>query len=119
MDLRNSSVSPQVVRPGGEVTTSMEYATLGTGGGTPVREYYSLEQGNEHLADIHQEEVQRTDGTWQKTVTFEVPADAPAGQYEVVQQVTAKETTQQRVTDFTVQSANADAGSDSRLALAH
>ncbi|MCC6142210.1 MAG: glycine zipper family protein [Candidatus Hydrogenedentes bacterium] len=119
MDLRGSSVSPQVVAPGGEVTTSMEYATLGTGGGTPVREYYALEQGTEHLADIHKEEVQRTDGTWQKSVTFEVPEDAPEGRYEVMQQVTAKDTTLQRTSDFTVERRNADAGSDARLASAH
>lgn len=107
MDLRNSQVAPATVTPGQEVTASMEYATMGTGGQQPVNEQYELLKDGERVRDIHKQTVQRSDGTWQKSVTFEVPRQAPAGTYEVAQRVSSQGITQERSALFTVDKATA------------
>lgn len=89
LDVREGNVSPSVVAPGGKVQAIMEYATLGTGGGVAVQEARVLKTQNDSVK-LDQETVTRTDGTWQNTLEFQVPSDAPAGQYRVTQKVEAQ-----------------------------
>lgn len=108
LDVREGDVTPSVVEPGGTVKATMEYATLGTDGGVRVQEARVLKTQDDSLT-LDEETVTRSDGTWQNTLEFQVPDDAPAGQYRVTQKVAAQGKSASEMLIFNVQPQQAKA----------
>lgn len=102
MDVKGGSVAPGNVRPGGEVTSTMQYAVLGTGPGVTVAEKAELKQNGQTLKTLASRNIDRTDGTWENTIRFNMPDKAPAGEYLLAQQISAQGQTFSRDTAFTV-----------------
>jgi len=112
LDMKSSSVSPGTVTPGGTVTTTTQYATLGTGSGVPVAESCILKKDGKELTKLDEKTVQRTDGTWENVIQFKVPKNADAGPYVVAQNVSASGQSFQRDLAFNVNSATAQLPQD-------
>lgn len=110
MNIERSNVTPATVAPGGEVSTSLQYATLGTGGGVAVDEESALYRDGRKLAVVWDDESTRTDGTWEKYVELEMPNNAEQGSYEITHTLRAENRELQRSSSFLVDSAAADAG---------
>ena len=96
----------------GTVTTTMQYATLGSGSGVPVAESCILQKDGNELTKLDDKTVQRTDGTWENTIEFKVPKNANTGSYVVAQRVSASGQTFQRDLAFNVNSATAQLPQD-------
>lgn len=90
LDMRDASVSPGQVAPGGTVTTSMKYATLGAPEGVKVTEQRVLRRGDSKVTTLQDDKVERTDGVWENELEFEVPKNADSGQYTIAQTVSAQ-----------------------------
>lgn len=88
LDVRDSRIEPSTVRPGSRATATMEYATLGTDGATVVEEKHLLMKDGELLAELETAKAERSDGTWEKEVVFNVPKKAEDGLYSITQEVT-------------------------------
>jgi hypothetical protein len=98
------AASPTVIRPGGAVTTSMQYAVMGAGpNGIKVTETRTLRQNGKIIKQVSSQDFMRTDGTWESTQQINFPSNAPAGSYEVAQTVTAQNATFQQNVVFNVQ----------------
>lgn len=102
MDMKGGSVTPGTVRPGQRVTSTMQYAVLGTGSGVKVDEKADLRRNGEVVAKLTERTVDRTDGTWENELAIEVPKDAPTGEYVIAQRVSAGGQAYGRDTAFNV-----------------
>lgn len=87
MRLDGGSVMPQQVNRGGAVTARMEYATLGTRGGAVVQQTRVLKKDGRVVARLQRDHVRRSDGTWENSLAFKVPKNAPSGMYTVSQEI--------------------------------
>jgi predicted small secreted protein len=86
----SGAASPTAIRPGGTVTTSVQYAVLGAGAsGITVKETRTLRQNGRIIKQVSSQDFVRTDGTWESTQEINFPSNAPAGTYEVAQTVSA------------------------------
>ncbi len=94
LTLENAQALPSTVRRGNMVEASIQYALLGTGGGTRVTESRSLRRGNEVIAEVSSKTFTRDDGTWVSTQQFKIPQNIDPGTYTVVQVV---QTAQSRI----------------------
>jgi uncharacterized protein YcfJ len=94
LTLENAQVLPSSVRPGNLVEASMQYALLGTGGGTKVTETRTLKRGDEVIAEVSSKTFTRDDGTWVSTQQFKIPENVVPDMYTVVQVV---QTAQSRI----------------------
>jgi hypothetical protein len=106
--MKSGAISPGTVAPGGTVTSTTQYATLGTGSGVPVAESCILKKDGKELTKLDEKTVQRTDGTWENIIQFKVPKNADAGPYVVAQNVSASGQTFQRDLAFNVNTATAE-----------
>jgi uncharacterized protein YcfJ len=106
LDVRDSSVYPRTVEPGDMVTAKLEYATLGTGNGVRVTERQVLQYGDREN-ELDKRTRTREDGTWETTVEFSVPDNAPEGDYELAQRVTAEGETEIATSRFQVREVTA------------
>jgi len=103
LDMKSGAISPGTVAPGGTVTATTQYATLGTGAnGVPVAESYILQKDGKELTTLDEKTIQRTDGTWENEIQFKVPKNADDGAYTVAQRVSASGQTFQRDLAFNV-----------------
>ena len=102
MDMRGGSVSPGTVRQGQQVTSTMQYAVMGAGGGVKVDEKADLRHNGQVVAKLAERTVDRTDGTWENQLAIEVPKDAPAGEYVIAQRISSAGQTFQRDSSFNV-----------------
>lgn len=102
MDMRGGSVTPAAIKPGGQLTSTMEYAVLGAGPGIKVQEKADLCSNGQVVAKIAERTVDRTDGIWENAVAIDVPKDAAPGSYVIAQRITGGGQTFQRDTPFTV-----------------
>ena len=84
LTLERSEVLPPSVRPGEEISGTIQYALLGTGPGTQVSEQRTIMQGERTIADISTQNFTRQDGTWVSTLPFRLPGNLQPGQYSVV-----------------------------------
>ncbi len=84
LTLERSEVLPPSVRPGEEISGTIQYALLGTGGGVQVGEQRTIMQGDRTVADISTQNFTRQDGTWVSTLPFRLPGNIQPGQYSVV-----------------------------------
>lgn len=102
MDMRGGSVTPGTVRPGQQVTSTMQYAVLGAGSGVKVDERAELRHDGQVVAKLAERTVDRTDGTWENELAIEVPKDAPTGEYVIAQRISAAGQNYGRDTTFNV-----------------
>lgn len=102
MDMRGGSVSPGTVQAGQRVTSTMQYAVLGAGGGVKVDEKAELCRNGQVVAKLAERTVDRTDGIWENELAIEVPKDAAAGEYVIAQRITSGGQTFQRDSSFNV-----------------
>jgi hypothetical protein len=84
LTLERTEVLPPSVRPGEEISGTIQYALLGTGPGTQVGEQRTLMQGDRTVADISTQNFTRQDGTWVSTLPFRLPGNIQPGQYSLV-----------------------------------
>lgn len=84
-----SGVTPMTVKPGQSVKATTEYAVLGAAPGQiNVQEQRLLEKDGKQLKQLTQDVKPRSDGTWVSEVTFDVPANAAPGTYQIVHNIT-------------------------------
>ena len=113
LDMKSGAISPGSVPPGGTITSTMQYATLGTkSSGTPVAESCVLQKDGKELTKLDDKTVERTDGTWENLIQFQVPKNASPGPYVVAQRVSASGQSFQRDLTFNVTTATADNSQD-------
>jgi len=84
LTLERSEVLPPSVRPGEEISGTIQYALLGTGPGVQVGEQRTIMQGERVVADISTQNFTRQDGTWVSTLPFRLPGNIQPGQYSLV-----------------------------------
>ncbi len=84
LTLERAEVLPPSVHPGEEISSTIQYALLGTGPGTQVGEQRTLMQGDRTVADISTQNFTRQDGTWVSTLPFRLPGNLQPGQYSLV-----------------------------------
>lgn len=123
MDMKGGSISPGTVAPGGNVKSTLNYAVLGADtSGVEVAESTILRKDGKDMATLDDRKVNRTDGTWENMIEFQVPKNAEEGDYMLAQSLRASGDTFHRDTPFTVRSATAQAPgteeSADRLAVA-
>ena len=86
----SGACSPGVIRPGGTVTTSVQYAVLGAPpSGINITETRTLRQNGRIIKQVSSRDFMRTDGTWESTQEINFPANTPPGTYEVSQSIRA------------------------------
>lgn len=102
----SAGVNPTVVQPGGTITTSVSYAVMGAGpNGITVNETRVLKRNGEVLKEVSTSDFMRTDGTWESTQEINFPTNAPAGNYEVAQKVSAANIQVEQNVGFTIAAA--------------
>lgn len=94
LTLESCQVLPSAIQRGNLVEASIQYAILGTGGGTQVTEARSLRRGDQVISEVSSKTFTRDDGTWVSTQQFKVPENLEPGTYTVVQVV---QTAQSRI----------------------
>ena len=98
-----SNVQPGVVRRGAMADASIQYALLGTGGGTQVTETRVLRRGTEEIAQISSKTYTRNDGTWVSSQQFRVSERLSPGIYSIVQTVRTSQSVISGSTEFRVE----------------
>jgi len=104
LDIRSMTVQPGSVPRGGRATTTIEYATLGTGAGTDISEVILLMKDGKTESTLWRKAIARTDGTWQNQIEFEVPRDVEPGTYILVHDISSRGLSRTAQTSFDVQS---------------
>jgi len=85
LKMESNEALPSAVRPGNLVEGTMQYALLGVGSqGAQVVETRTLKRGDQIIAESSKTVV-RGDGTWVSTQQFQLPNNAPLGQYTMEQ----------------------------------
>ena len=84
LTFERAEVLPASVRPGEEISSTMQYALLGVGSGAQVSEQRTLMQGDRVISDISTQNFTRQDGTWVSDLPFRLPGNLQPGQYTVV-----------------------------------
>ncbi len=91
MTFERAEVLPPTVRPGEMVSSTIQYALLGTGGGVEVNESRILMRGDKVISEVSSQSFTRDDGTWVSEQQFRLPGNQQPGQYTVMTKVrTAK-----------------------------
>lgn len=103
LQLEDSTVTPQVVRPGSTITASLQYAIIGGSAGTPVTETRRLLRGEKVLSDLSSKKFTREDGTWLTTQDIKLPDNLQPGQYSLIQKVDTPLSSVFGTATFTVQ----------------
>ncbi len=103
LTLENAQALPSTVRRGNLIESSIQYALLGTGGGTQVTETRELRRGEEVIAEVSSKTFTRDDGTWVSTQQFKIPANVQPGTYKVKQVVRTAISRISSVTQFRVE----------------
>lgn len=103
MVFENSQVLPSVVRRGNMVEASMQYALLGSPGGTDVTETRSLMRGDREISQVSSQMFTRTDGTWVSTQQFRIPQDLTPGEYTLMQRAYTARSSVSGTTQFYVE----------------
>ena len=81
LTMERTEVLPPSVRPGEEISATIQYALLGTGPGVQVSEQRTLMMGDRVISDISTQSFTRQDGTWVSTLPFRLPGNLQPGQY--------------------------------------
>jgi hypothetical protein len=102
LTLDRVDVLPPSVRPGEEISGTIQYILLGTGSGVQVGEQRTLMQGDRTVADISTQNFTRQDGTWVSTLPFRLPGNIQPGQYSLVTTVRTARTVISARANFTV-----------------
>ena len=84
LTMERTEVLPPSVRPGEEISATIQYALLGTGPGVQVSEQRTLMMGDRVISDISTQSFTRQDGTWVSTLPFRLPGNLQPGQYTLV-----------------------------------
>jgi len=103
LSLEDSGVSPNVAYPGSTMEASLQYAIIGTGGSTQVKETRRLMRGERVISDLSSKTFTRQDGTWVTSQQFKLPSNLSPGRYSLVQRVDTAESSVFGTAEFTVQ----------------
>jgi len=82
------NVQPRSARPGEMISSSAQYALLGSGGGVQVSESRKLFQGDRMLSEVSTRNFTRTDGTWVSEQNIRLPGNLNPGQYSIRTEIT-------------------------------
>ena len=103
LSLEESAVSPSVASADSMIEATLQYAIIGTGGGTRVKETRRLLRGEKVIADLSSKTFTRQDGTWVTTQQFKLPSNLRPGNYSLVQKVETGKSTIFGTANFTIQ----------------
>ncbi len=103
LSLEESYVGPNVTRAGAMIEATLQYAIIGTGGNTQVKETRRLLRGEKVVAELSSKTFNRSDGTWVTSQQFKLPSNLKPGQYSLIQKVETNKSTIFGTADFTVQ----------------
>jgi hypothetical protein len=103
LSLEESFVTPNVAAPGDTITASLQYAIIGSGGSTKVKETRRLLRGEKVVAELSSKQFSREDGTWVTTQQFKLPSNLKPGQYSMIQRVETDQSSIFGTAEFTVQ----------------
>lgn len=103
LQIEDSTVTPQVARPGAMVTATLQYAIIGGSAGTPVTETRRLVYGEKVISDVSSKKFTREDGTWLTTQDIKLPDSLKPGQYSLIQKVDTPQSSVFQTSNFTVQ----------------
>lgn len=76
-----AQVMPKSVRPGDMIEGRIQYAIMGTGAGVSVQESRLLIRDGRVVAELSNETLTRTDGTWSSSQNFRLPNNQGPGLY--------------------------------------
>lgn len=103
VDVNRVYVNPSQVRPGGQVSLSMDYTIL-TPNNVPVTStlYREIRLGDSMLGQPYQTQVTNTNGTYSDQVNYGLPSNAQPGNYTVISRVNNQYGSAEKVGYFTV-----------------
>lgn len=91
LKIHKDSVSPDKVARGERVRVTIQYAVMGAAeAGVEIQERRALVFGSKELTLLSEDSTIRSNGTWENTLTFAVPASAEPGTYTVTQEIATK-----------------------------
>lgn len=102
LQYEDAQIYPRSVKAGNMAEATIQYALLGTGGGTGVQETRALMRDGDVLAELSSKNYTRSDGTWVSTLPFKVPENLPPGEYIMVQTVKTSKSQIRSSTPFEV-----------------
>jgi len=103
LTFEQTDIMPRTARPGELVETSVQYALLGTGGGTQVTEQRVLMRGEQVLAELSTKNFTRDDGTWVSTQPVRLSNNMSPGNYTIRTRVTTAQSAISGNANFYVQ----------------
>jgi hypothetical protein len=104
VNIENTYVNPSAVRPGQQVNLGMTYTILTPGNApTSVTLVREVRLGNSLVGQPYQTTVTNANGTFSDNVGYNVPANAPPGNYTVTSRVLSSYGSAQRDNYFSVQ----------------
>ncbi|MCF6286529.1 MAG: glycine zipper domain-containing protein [Candidatus Hydrogenedentes bacterium] len=101
--LEESVVSPNVTSAGSMIEATLQYAIIGTGGGTQVKETRRLLRGERVIGELSSKSFTRQDGTWVTTQQFKLPSNLKPGRYSLIQKVETGKSSIFGTAEFTIQ----------------
>jgi hypothetical protein len=103
VNVDRASASPTQVRPGGQVSLSMDYTIL-TPNNVPVTStlYREVRMGGTMLGQPYQTQVTNANGTYSDQVNYGLPSNATPGNYTVISRVTNQYGSAEKTAYFTV-----------------
>lgn len=91
LKIKKNSVSPAKVARGERVRVILEYEVMGAAeAGVEIQERRALVFGSKELSLLSEDSTIRSNGIWENTLTFAVPASAEPGTYTVTQEIAAR-----------------------------
>lgn len=103
LSLEESYVTPSVARPGTMMDGSLQYAIIGSGGNTQVKETRRLLRGEKVISELSSKTFTRQDGTWITSQQFKLPSNLSPGRYSLIQKVETSTSTVFGTAEFTVE----------------
>jgi hypothetical protein len=91
LKIHKNSVSPAKVSRGESVRVILEYEVMGAAeAGVEIQERITLVFGSKGLTLLSEDSTIRSNGIWENTLTFAVPASTEPGTYKVTQEIATK-----------------------------
>ncbi|NLX18210.1 MAG: hypothetical protein GXY53_02870 [Desulfobulbus sp.] len=103
VSINRSTLAPTEVYRGEQVTLTLRYVIQGApDGGMRVRERSTLNRDDKELTVLKDETSVKTNGVWENTLSFAVPASAQPGNYSVTLQISGQGKSTSARRSFTV-----------------
>lgn len=104
LQIQESRIQPSsVIKRGDKVTVAVQYVVMNdVDSGCTVKETKSIWHDGVQESVLDESLVQRENGTWESTISFELPENAQPGEYEIRQVIATNEQTRVSAVPFTV-----------------